>query len=461
MSARGKSGTASPGAASPGMASTTGRTIAAVILGAVALRVVFLLAQPQAPPLLDARASDPTAMGWMVGSPPPAEKLIRFSDASFYRFPQTRWAFSHMRELVPTASVSRGDGPVIALPRSERTDLDAVTFTPIGGARPVTWAQSLAANYTDGIVILHRGRIVYERYFGALTPERQHIAFSVTKSFVATLAATLIAEGTLDERATVARYLPELRSSGFGDATIRQLLDMTTGIDYSEDYADEGSPVWNLGRAVGFLPRPPGSTGAASGYEYLASLRKAEAHGEKFVYKTPNTDVLGWVLRRLTGKPLSEWLGERIFSRIGAEQDAYFLVDPTGVEFAGGGLHLTLRDLARFGELMRMGGRFNGQQVVPAAVIDDIRAGGDRERFARTGYKMLPGWSYRTMWWVSHNAHGAYSARGIHGQAIYVDPAAEMVVARFASHPLGANANLDPMSLPAYDAVARHLMTGR
>ena len=116
--------------------------------------------------------------------------------------------------------------------------------------------------------------------------------------------------------------------------------------------------------------------------------------------------------------------------------------------------------MARFGEMMRLGGRFNGQQIVPPAVVDDIRRGGNRDHFALAGYTLLPGWSYRNMWWVSHNEHGAFTARGIHGQAIYIDPAAEMVIARFASHPLGANANLDPTSLPAYHAVAQHLMRG-
>jgi len=415
-------------------------------------------AQTPPPPTLDARASDPIVMGWMVGAPPPPDKLIRFADGSWFRFPQARWSFSNIRQLMPTSVVRRGTGAVVALPRAERSDLDAVTFQPIGQTATLTWAQSLAANYTDGILVLHRGQIVYERYFGALSAERQHIAFSVTKSFVATLAATLAAEGTLDERRTVASYLPELQQSGIGDATIRQLLDMTTGLDYTEDYTDPNSPVWMLSRAGGFLARPADYHGPQSFFDYFKTVTKAIPHGEKFAYKTVNTDTLGAVLRRVSGKSLSDLLHDRIFGRLGAEHDAYFTVDPTGAEFAGGGLNLTLRDLARFGELMRLQGRWNGQQIVPRAVIDDIRKGGDRALFAGAGYKTLPGWSYRNMWWVSHNEHGAFSARGIHGQAIYVDPAAEMVIVRFASHPLAANVNLDPMSLPAYDAVARHLM---
>jgi CubicO group peptidase (beta-lactamase class C family) len=412
-------------------------------------------------PALDARASDPITMGWMVGAPPPPEKLVRFADGSWFRFPQTRWSFSNIRQLLPTSVVRRGDGPAVALPRADRADIDAVTFQPIGRNDSMTWAESLAANYTDGILILHRGRIVYERYFGALAADRQHIAFSVTKSFVATLAATLIAEGALKESATVASHVPELDGSALGDATIRQLLDMTTSLDYTEDYVDPNSPVWHYSRAGGFLARPPDYRGPESFFDYLKTLRKSSPHGQRFVYKTPNTEALGAVLRRVTGKSLSELLEARIFSRLGAEYDAYFTVDPTGAEFAGDGLNLTLRDMARFGEAVRLEGRYNGQQIVPKAAVDDIRTGADPALFAPAGYKTLPGWSYRDMWWISHNAHGAFTARGIHGQGIYIDPVAEMVIVRFASSPFAGNVNLDPTSLPAYDAVARHLMGAR
>jgi hypothetical protein len=123
------------------------------------------------PPVLDARASDPLVMGWMQGDPPPPERQIAFHDRSYMQFPQLRWSFSHWRELIPTVSVSRGPGPVSALPRALRDDLDAVSFMPMAtaaGERPrMTWAESLLANYTDGIVVLHRGTIVYERYAGA------------------------------------------------------------------------------------------------------------------------------------------------------------------------------------------------------------------------------------------------------------------------------------------------------
>ena len=410
------------------------------------------------PHALDANASDPVTMGWMIGAPPPPDKLIRFADGSWFRFPQTRWSFSNIRQLVPNRVVGRGDGPVSALPRAERNDVDQVTFQPLGRTDLMTWAQSLAANYTDGILILHRGHIVFERYFGALAADRPHIAFSVTKSFVATVAAALIVEGVLDESATLASYVPELRDAGLGDAKVRQLLDMTTAPAYTEDYTDPTSAVWDMSRAGGFLARPPDYTGPESFFDYIKTVKKAGPHGGAFVYKTVNTDALGAILRRVTGKPLSQLVSERIFSLLGAEHDAFFTVDETGAEWAGAGLNLTLRDLARFGEAMRLDGRFNDRRIVPKAVVDDIRRGGDRAVFAKAVYELLPGWSYRNMWWVSHNAHGAFTARGIHGQGIYIDPVAEMVIVRFASHPLAANSNYDSTSLPAYEAIARHLL---
>ena len=413
---------------------------------------------PTAPPQ-DPRDTDPVKLGWMVGSPPPGDKLIRASDGSSYRFPQWRWSFSHWRELVPTVEVSRGPLPVNLLTRDDRKDLDDVTFVPMGGGKPMTWADSLVANYTDGIVVLHRGRIVYERYFGALKAEGQHIAFSVTKSFFGTLAATLIAEGKLDANARVDRYIPELKDSGFGDATVAQVLDMTTALDFVENYTGD-SPSMNAYRtATGFDTRAtPEQGGASSTYEFLPSIKKQGTHGTEFHYRTPNSDVVGWLIARVTKKSPVEVLSERIWSKLGTEKDAFLQVDANGTPLVGSSLNARLRDLARFGEMMRLGGRYNGQEIVPKAVIDEITRGGNRDACVFGNYPTLPGWSYKNQWWVSHDDHGVYMARGIHGQAIYVDPAAEMVIARFASHPLAGTVNLDPLSLPAYRAIAERLM---
>lgn len=428
--------------------------ICCVVLGA--LPSVASASDPG--PYPDAKASDPAALGWMVGAPPPTDRIIRFDDGTYFKFPQWRWSVSNFRQLMPTTNVSRGTSNPSRLEYALRNDIDSIAFVPTGGAETMTWGQSLDKNYTDGIIILQRGRVVYERYFGVLKPEIQHGAMSVTKTFVGTLAALLVAEKALDPGRKVAEYVPELAQSAFGSATVRQLMDMTTGIRFSEDYANKDAEVWAHAAAGNPLPKPADYRGPRTYYEFLVSVQPEGKHGDGFHYRTANTDALGWVISRVTGRNVAQLLSEKIWRRLGAEQDAYMSVDSVGTPFAGGGLNASLRDLARFGEMVRNGGRYNGQQILPAEVVSDIRKGGNRDDFAKAGYKQLQGWSYRNMWWVTHNANGAIMARGVHGQALYIDPVAEMVIARFASHPVAGNAVIDPTSLPAYEAVARHLM---
>jgi len=396
----------------------------------------------------------------MVGSPPPADRILRFEDGSYFRFPQMRWSVANFRQLMPTVNVSRGLGES-SLEHQPSNEIDALTFVPLGGGEPMTWQQSLQANYTDGIIILHRGKLVYERYFGVLKPEGQHAAMSITKTFTGTLAALLVAEEKLDPERLVADYVPELAASGFGDASVRQLMDMTTGIHFSEDYADPKAEVWAHAAAGNPLPKPADYQGPRTYYEFLQTVKPQGRHGEAFHYRTANSDALGWVIARVSGRNVAQLLSERIWSRLGAEQDVYMSVDSIGTPFAGGGLNAGLRDLARFGEMMRNEGRYNGTQILPAEVVADIRGGANRDDFAKAGYRLLPGWSYRNMWWVTHNGHDAFMARGVHGQALYIDPLAEMVIARFASHPVASNAANDPTSLPAFEAVAKHLLEQR
>jgi CubicO group peptidase (beta-lactamase class C family) len=347
---------------------------------------------------------------------------------------------------------------VADLPLALREDLDTVIFTPLGRTDTMNWAQAFEAVYGDAILILHKGNIVYERYKGVMKPEQPHIAFSVTKSYFGTLAEMLIADGTIDETALVTRYVPELAGSGFGDATVRQILDMTTGLAYSEDYSDPAADIAKFSVAVGAAPAPPGYAGPRAAYDYLPTIPKQGAHGEGFTYKSVNTEVVGWLIARATGKRPHEVLSERIWSKLGADHDASIMIDSAGSPFTAGGLNLTLRDMARFGETMRLKGRFNGKQIIPESVVAKMTAGGKQSDFAKAGYNLLTGWSYKSQWWVTHNNHGAFNARGIHGQTIYVDPKAQMVIVRFASHPKAANANFDDISLPAYQAIAERLM---
>ena len=407
----------------------------------------------------DGVASDPNTLQLMQGSPPPASRRIRLEDDRYLSFPDIRWSFSHVRELLPTVNVWRGAGARSELPAGDRNvmaEIDALEFNDLQG-QARTWSDSLTQTYTDGIVVLHRGNKVYERYFGALQAERPHACFSITKSYAATLAATLVYEGVLSEDKLVSYYLPEMASTAFQDATLRQVLDMQVGVDYSEDYSDPRASFWAYARAGGLRPRGANYAGPTSFYDYLVTLERQGTHGTAFAYKTINTEVLCWVMQRVTGVSLANRLSERIWSPLGCEEDGYLIVDSIGVPMGGAGLSATVRDVARFGELMRCAGSWNGRQVIPEAVVGGIRRGSDPDKFALAGYDLLRGYSYRDMWWVSHNPLGVYEARGIHGQRLYIAPQAEVVIARFASHPLAASAVNDPITMPAFEALARHL----
>ncbi len=412
----------------------------------------------QTKPALSATASDPRTMGWMQGFPPPAGKTIRFTDPDYFAFPKLRWTVCNFRELMPTASVANGSGAARALPAVPDPKIDAVTFTPLGGTGKMTWRASFDANYADGIIVLHHGRMVYERYAGCLDASTLHGAMSVTKSLTGLLAEVLVAEGKLDANALVGSLIPELKRSAFGDATVRQVMDMTTALAYSEDYADPNAEVWTYAKAGSPLPKPAGYTGPSSYFDFLQTVQKKGQHGEAFGYKTVNADTLGWLIARVSGHSVTQQLSERIWSRLGAQREAFYTVDSIGTPFAGGGFNATLRDMARLGQLVLDGGMAHGEQLLPPAAVASLRQGGDPATFAKAGYGLLPGWSYRSMWWVSHDDHGAFAARGVHGQTIWIDPKADMVIVRFASNPVATNAASDPTSLPAYRAVAEYLM---
>lgn len=407
--------------------------------------------------ILDAVKSDPKSLGLMQGIPPAADKLVMQPQSNYFNFPNLRWTVCHIRELLPTKQISRGLGAPHTFEYALDGNIDSLSFSPLGTTESMTWKESLLANYTDGIVVLHKGKIVYEQYMGCLEENGKHAAMSMTKSFTGLIAEMLIAEGRLDANVTVASIIPELKDSAFGDATVRQVMDMTTALQYSEDYSNPKADIWVYSAAASPLPKPESYSGPNGYYEYLQTVQKAGVHGEAFGYKTINTDALGWVVSRAVSTDLTKLISEKIWQKLGAEQDAYMTVDGKGTPFAGGGISAGLRDLARLGQTLLNKGEFNGEQIFPASVANSIQQGGDKQVFSKAGYNTMPEGSYRSMWWNFHNDYDAYAARGVHGQTIYIAPKAEMVIVRFSSFPTAKNAKIDPTSLPAYEALAAYL----
>lgn len=333
-------------------------------------------------------------------------------------------------------------------------NLDTYAFDDDKGQK-ITVADWLKNTYTDGIVVLHKGQVVYERYMNQMKPETPHLLFSVTKSFTGLLAAQLAHEGKIDLDALVTRYVPELADSAWGDMKVREVMDMTGAVRYREVYTDPTTEVFPYLFSSSMLPPPPAYAGPKDIYSFLKTLKKEGEHGAGFVYRTVHSEVLGWIVSRVTGQHFSDLMSERIWTRMGMEEDAYVMVDSVGTPLQGAGLNATARDLARFGEMLRVGGTYNGQKIFDKAVIDDLKKGGDREKFKTSGMAFRPGYSYHNQWWILHNADGAFEASGVHGQMVHINPAAEMVVVKLTSHPIAGAGPTHPLTLRAWTALAQ------
>ena len=379
-------------------------------------------------------------------------------DGSFFNFPQIRESVCDMRMFFPTKGVRPAEYNRYEFKTKHDDAIGNIMFETLNGEL-ISFEESLDLAKADGIIVLHKGKIVYERYFAFLEPDGTHAVMSVSKTFTGTLGAVLVAEGILDETKTASYYVPELTGSAFGNATIRELLDMTTALDYDENYNNPSSRIWEFSQAGTPYPKPENYKGAKSYREFLQSVKQKGVHGKKFAYRTVNTDALAWVITRVCDKPLADLISEYFWQPIGAHFEAYYQLDATGTEFAGGGFNAALRDLSAFGEMIRNDGFFNGKQILPKGLVYDITENSNANKFDKESYPLLKGWAYRNMWWVTKNSDKAFCARGVHGQTIFINPKAEMVIVRLASHPEASNGVNDPFSLPAYQAVADYLKT--
>lgn len=389
----------------------------------------------------------------MRGFPPPAAAQVTL--ANWRQAPFSRWAFHHVREVVPSAAIPRGPR-AWRLPRAVEP-VERITFaTPGGGETSV--AAMLAETHTDGFLVLKHGQIVCERYDHGHGPGAAHIIFSISKSLTGLVAGILADRGSLDVDAPVVRYVPEADASAYGECTVQHLLDMTVSIEFEEDYLDASGAFARYRQATAWNP-PADPQGSHDLRSFLVTLKRgAHPHGERYHYVSPNIDLLGWVVERAAGERLADLVSNLLWQPMGAEADAYVTVDRLGAPRAAGGMCTTLRDLARVGELMRCRGMAGGRQVVPGWWVDDVLENGSHEAWVKGERdKLMPNGSYRAHWYAIGNDHGAFCAIGIHGQRIYVDPAASVVIVRHASQPLPIDDAADHLHLVAYDAIARAL----
>lgn len=409
---------------------------------------------------------DDLASNTMQGSPPPKDKRVTVAN---YRENQANrcWVHQHMREIFPTQNIFRGRGPVAVLP-CRLTDVDSMPVPDAaGGAIPLS--RLLRQTHTDAFLVLHKGAIVTEQYFHGMHPETPHNLWSVGKSVAVGVVANLLEQGHLDESRCVVNYIPEWKGTAFEGATIRHLLDMVSGVFYGyEAPNDETNRAHS--KACGLAPKDPGQSLDKGEYDFLATCEdfktRARAPGSMFYYKECDARGLIWACEKVTGRLFVDLFSEMIWSKLGAEQDAYVCTDGLGAAWTNAGISMTLRDFARWGQMHLERGHSNGQHLVPASFIEDIRTGADPSKITwksfigpRTGNDVLV--AYRSQFWIPFREQGDFAAAGFGGQWCYINPKHKVVIAKFSTYDddeeAGKSWKYERLDVGAFQEVARAL----
>ncbi|MFJ4348677.1 serine hydrolase domain-containing protein [Pseudomonas sp. NPDC089401] len=358
----------------------------------------------------------------MQGFPPAPE--LRVTKANAFQPPFLRWSIRHAREVSPTRDIRRAQVP-LALPGEPVQALDQLAFSV--GEVPLTLERYLRESTTDGLIVLHRGKVVYERYLDGFEAGQPHIWASMTKSVTGLLAAQFIAEGRLDPQARLSTYVPELAGTPFGEATLQANLDMQVAVAYPEQVP----PDLGLFAAAGLIPRAAHMP--TDIYAYLHVAQPVPGAGPLFFYQNGSAEAVAWALRRVSGQNWAQLVSERLWSRF-AQDDAYVQVDELGTEMASGGISSNLRDSARFAELVRLEmARAPSADSFNQAVRSTFEPG-DAALFAKGDMGPgRPGYAYRNYWYQSNDGDGSVEASGRFGQKIYINPKREVVIVKLSS----------------------------
>ncbi|MBR9985527.1 MAG: serine hydrolase [Desulfosarcina sp.] len=368
--------------------------------------------------------------------------------ANWRTAPYSTQSFHRVDEIIPVSFI-HASGRTCGLSTDPQA-IDAIVFEDQHGQERQL-AEVLGSTATRGLVVLRGGRVVAERYLNGYDGARPHILFSVSKSLAGALTGILVDQGRLDPDSPVARYIPEVSHSAYGDCTVRHVLDMTVSSSFTEAYLDKRGEFASYRRAMLWNPAEPGEDPGTL-HDFLASLSPApEPHGTVFRYLSPNSDLLGWLVERASGQDFTSLFSDMIWKPMGAEARAYVTVDAIGSPRSAGGICALPRDLARFGEMMRLGGR----EIVPEWWVQDIRSGGDSEPWRKGDfYQMLPTGRYRSQWYQTGSTSGAFCAIGIHGQWLWVDPHKEVVIVKVSAQEEPVDEDIDFTLIRAFEAIA-------
>ncbi|MBT4891027.1 MAG: serine hydrolase [Rhodospirillales bacterium] len=391
----------------------------------------------------------------MTGFPPSPENQVTLDN--WRQPPFNKWGFQHVSEITQTAPIYNDTNNIRILKKGS-SDLVDLPFNH--GDQKITVSQMIEKTDADGMIVLHKGRIVLEEYRNNMTDRSRHILFSVTKSVTALVAGVLVGRGKLDPDTQIIKYIPEIADTAFGDACVRNVLDMAVGLAFDEDYTATEGPIVQYRESAGWNSRtstPPDMHLR----DFLQTMTERNgAHGVRFSYMSPITDLLGWILERASGQRYCDLVSETLWQPMGAGYDAYMSIDNVGAPRTAGGFCATLRDLALVGQLICDDGKRGDKQIVPAEWIADIRNNGSREQWLAGDFaEDYTDWSmrYRSKWYVTGEGNVPCFGVGIHGQFVHANPANGVVVAQFSSQPDAVDGDKELMVLRACDAIGKAL----
>ena len=338
--------------------------------------------------------------------------------------PFSKWAFHHVREIVPTANIENKSGLVNNL------RLNIQKFSDLNLDKVMEETE------TDALVIAKDDTILFEKYNNGMSENSPHILFSVSKSILGLIVGALIESKTLKESDLIIRFIPELKMTAYSDATIRDLLDMRVGVKFDEDYTATTGPIINYRYAANWNPVPAGIE-AGDLKSFMETLNDRDGlHNDRFHYVSPNTDLLAWVCERASGMRYSDLLSDLLWTPLGAESSGYITVDRLGGMRAAGGVCFTARDLARVGLMIASYGYANNKQIISEVWINDIIKNGSNsaweKRIGMDEFGNMP-MHYRSFWYVQKNGDPLIHGLGIHGQYLFIDPKLNLSVAWFSS----------------------------
>ena len=363
--------------------------------------------------------------GVMIGFPPARDKLV--TPENLFQYPFVRWMLQNTSRVARTAPMLAERKEAYPLPNKPDGAL-LNTEVPINGASH-TVADYADKTFTDALVVVKDGALVSEWYGDGMSASKPHYISSVTKGVTGLLAELLIGQGRLDENHPVKSYVPELAASPFGDATVRDVLDMKVNVGGGETSGETDVADAALWSTMTLNSRQ-------SVYETLEKVKADGPNDGHFHYASMTTEVAGWILTRAANEPYEQLASELLWSKLGLQDDIYEPIDPTGKVYSSTGLTISARDLAKLGVMIADHGRVNGQQVFPANVIDRLYELGDAVAWKNGNFKNNPVIkSYRSYWYQLGGEERALMGLGVFGQGLYINPALHLVTVRYSSLP--------------------------